>query len=295
MGVPPNASQEQIKERFRFLAHAFHPDKFATPAHKKHAEEAFKKINDAYQSLSNPVRRREYDRRQSSSDSKYAEERRKREKAKTAQRRAKAEQQRREQAEARRRADEEQRKQEETEAARRRTDEEQRQRARAEAARQRAEEERRKREEAEAARRRTEKEQRKREEANAARRRAEEERRKREGAAATQRRTEMETAVCPECGKTNSGTTTLYHCQYCGHRLHDVPHVGSSFIGKAQRFQCIRCSGSGCWSCNYQGHVLARPENLCPVCSAGLYEGSGLICTFCLGTGYFNFMYTNQS
>src|SRR5437867_4458691 len=100
LGVPPNASQEQIKERFRFLAHAYHPDKFATPAHKKHAEEAFKKINDAYQILSNPVRRAEYDRRQSSSDARYAEERRRGEEAEAARRRAEEERRKREEAEA---------------------------------------------------------------------------------------------------------------------------------------------------------------------------------------------------
>jgi hypothetical protein len=27
------------------------------------------------------------------------------------------------------------------------------------------------------------------------------------------------TAICPSCGKTNTGTTTLYHCQYCGQNL----------------------------------------------------------------------------
>src|SRR6266571_7664634 len=91
LGVPPNASQEQIKERFRFLAHAYHPDRFASPAHKRHAEEAFKKINDAYQILSHPVRRAEYDRRQSSSDSTYEEQRRRSEEAEAAQRRAQEE------------------------------------------------------------------------------------------------------------------------------------------------------------------------------------------------------------
>ena len=68
LGVPPDVSQEEIKERFRFLASAYHPDKFATSSHKRHAEEVFKKINDVYQTLSNPVKRAEYDRRQFSSD-----------------------------------------------------------------------------------------------------------------------------------------------------------------------------------------------------------------------------------
>jgi len=64
--------------------------------------------------LSNPLRRVEYDRGQSSSDSHYEEERRKREEAEASQRRVKAEQQRREQAKAERRhTGEEQRRREE--------------------------------------------------------------------------------------------------------------------------------------------------------------------------------------
>lgn len=42
LGVPPNASAAQIKQRYRFLAQAYHPDKFASDAHKRDAEEAFK-------------------------------------------------------------------------------------------------------------------------------------------------------------------------------------------------------------------------------------------------------------
>ena len=94
LGVSPTASQEEIKERFRFLAHAYHPDRFATSAHKKEAEEAFKKINDAYQILSNPGKRSEYDRKRSTQTVTFeADDRRKREHEK-AQRRAKEEQQR---------------------------------------------------------------------------------------------------------------------------------------------------------------------------------------------------------
>lgn len=63
LGVSPKASQDEIKERFRFLANAYHPDKFASPAHKADAETEFKKINQAYQTLSVPAKRLEYDRR----------------------------------------------------------------------------------------------------------------------------------------------------------------------------------------------------------------------------------------
>ncbi len=38
LGVSPQASQKDVKERFRFLSHAYHPDKFATPSQKQQAE-----------------------------------------------------------------------------------------------------------------------------------------------------------------------------------------------------------------------------------------------------------------
>lgn len=71
LGVSPDASQEEIKRRFRFLAFAFHPDRFGSPTHAKVAEETFKKINEAYQILSNPGERDEYDRQRSSAYSTY--------------------------------------------------------------------------------------------------------------------------------------------------------------------------------------------------------------------------------
>ena len=33
LGVAPNATTEETKERYRFLAQAYHPDKFATLGH----------------------------------------------------------------------------------------------------------------------------------------------------------------------------------------------------------------------------------------------------------------------
>ena len=62
LDVPSRASQQEIKDRYRFLANAYHPDKFSTPAHKAQAEATFKKINEAYQILSVPAKRAEYDR-----------------------------------------------------------------------------------------------------------------------------------------------------------------------------------------------------------------------------------------
>ena len=66
LGVPPDATIEQIKDRYRFLAHAYHPDKFSSDAHKRDADEAFKKINEAFQTLSNPRLRADYDRQRTS-------------------------------------------------------------------------------------------------------------------------------------------------------------------------------------------------------------------------------------
>ncbi len=60
LGIDINATQDQIKDRFRFLSQAFHPDKFATSTHKAQAEEDFKVINDAYQTLSDPQKREQY-------------------------------------------------------------------------------------------------------------------------------------------------------------------------------------------------------------------------------------------
>lgn len=61
LDVSPGASLEAIKERFRFLAQAYHPDKFASPKHKRQAEERFKRINEAYRILSDPEKRAKYD------------------------------------------------------------------------------------------------------------------------------------------------------------------------------------------------------------------------------------------
>lgn len=61
LGVKPSATTEEIQERFRFLAQAFHPDKYSTVRQKQLAEEEFKKINIAYQILSNSRKRSDYD------------------------------------------------------------------------------------------------------------------------------------------------------------------------------------------------------------------------------------------
>ena len=58
LGVPRTASDADIKKSFRKLAREFHPD---VAKDKKKAEEKFKEINEAYEVLSDPAKRRKYD------------------------------------------------------------------------------------------------------------------------------------------------------------------------------------------------------------------------------------------
>jgi molecular chaperone DnaJ len=58
LGVPRNASTEEIKKAFRRLAMQYHPDRNNKPG----AEQRFKEVNEAYEVLSDPERRISYDR-----------------------------------------------------------------------------------------------------------------------------------------------------------------------------------------------------------------------------------------
>lgn len=55
LGVPRSASPDDIKKAFRKLAHQHHPDK------KGGSEAKFKELNEAYQVLSDPAKRQQYD------------------------------------------------------------------------------------------------------------------------------------------------------------------------------------------------------------------------------------------
>ncbi|MCX8190507.1 MAG: molecular chaperone DnaJ [Candidatus Diapherotrites archaeon] len=58
LGVSKNATEDEIKRAFRQLARKYHPD--VNPGNKE-AEEKFKEINEAYQVLSDPQKRAQYD------------------------------------------------------------------------------------------------------------------------------------------------------------------------------------------------------------------------------------------
>src|SRR4051812_13507566 len=58
LGVTRGASEDEIRKTFRKLARQYHPD---VAKDKKTAEEKFKEINEAYEVLSDPDKRKKYD------------------------------------------------------------------------------------------------------------------------------------------------------------------------------------------------------------------------------------------
>lgn len=59
--IAPDASLDEIRKSFRFLALIFHPDMAKHDRQKGYFEERFKEINKAYQVLSNPSEKKKYD------------------------------------------------------------------------------------------------------------------------------------------------------------------------------------------------------------------------------------------
>ena len=57
LGVERDASADDIKKAYRKLARKYHPD----VAKEEGAEERFKEISEAYQTLSDPEKRQAYD------------------------------------------------------------------------------------------------------------------------------------------------------------------------------------------------------------------------------------------
>jgi len=58
LGVARTASEDEIRKAFRKLAREYHPD---VAKDKKTAEDKFKEINEAYEVLSDPEKRKKYD------------------------------------------------------------------------------------------------------------------------------------------------------------------------------------------------------------------------------------------
>jgi len=61
LGVTPQASAIEIRKAYAKLAREKHPDRFPDPAAKQQAQRAFQDLTTAFNALSNPRSRQEYD------------------------------------------------------------------------------------------------------------------------------------------------------------------------------------------------------------------------------------------
>ena len=64
LGVGKEASEDEIKKAYRKLAMKYHPDK----NRDEHAENMFKRVAEAYETLSDPVKKAQFDKNSYSSD-----------------------------------------------------------------------------------------------------------------------------------------------------------------------------------------------------------------------------------
>lgn len=62
LGISENAAEADVKRAFRHLVKQYHPDSQYARENPEEAEEKFSKISEAYQVLSDPGRRADYDR-----------------------------------------------------------------------------------------------------------------------------------------------------------------------------------------------------------------------------------------
>ena len=61
LGLEPGAGRDEVRDAWRFLLAAFHPDRFRDPAQRDRAEEITKRVNAAWQVLGDADARRRYD------------------------------------------------------------------------------------------------------------------------------------------------------------------------------------------------------------------------------------------
>ncbi len=69
LDISTDAGLDEIRTQYRRMVRIYHPDRFRNPADKEYAEHKIKEINEAFQVLSDPEKRRSYDRRRTLMDS----------------------------------------------------------------------------------------------------------------------------------------------------------------------------------------------------------------------------------